>query len=41
MHGSYSYTNYLTKVCRKISGKTAMQWVREYTEADIQYLVAQ
>ena len=29
--------NYLTKVCRKISGKTAMQWVREYTEADIRY----
>ena len=27
--------NYLTKVCRKIRGKTAMQWVREYTEADI------
>ena len=29
--------NHLTKVCRKISGKTAMQWVREYTEADIRY----
>ena len=29
--------NYLTKVCRKISGKAAMQWVREYTEADIRY----
>lgn len=30
-------SNYLTRVCRKISGKTAMQWVREYTEADIRY----
>lgn len=29
--------NYLTKVCRALSGKTAMQWVREYTEADIRY----
>lgn len=29
--------NYLTKVCREVTGKTAMQWVREYTEADIRY----
>lgn len=29
--------NYLTKVCREVTGKTALQWVREYTEADIRY----
>lgn len=29
--------NYLTKICREITGKTALQWVREYTEADIRY----
>lgn len=29
--------NYLTKVCRDVTGKTALQWVREYTEADIRY----
>lgn len=29
--------NYLTKVCRKVTGKTALQWVREYTEADVRY----
>lgn len=29
--------NYLTKVCREVSGKTALQWIREYTEADISY----
>jgi AraC family transcriptional activator of pobA len=29
--------NYLTKVCRELTGKTALQWVREYTEADVRY----
>ncbi len=29
--------NYLTKVCRGVTGKTALQWIREYTEADIRY----
>lgn len=29
--------NYLTKVCREVTGKTALQWVREYTEADVRY----
>lgn len=29
--------NYLTKICREVTGKTAQQWVREYTEADIRY----
>lgn len=29
--------NYLTKVCRKLSDKTALQWIREYTEADIRH----
>ncbi len=29
--------NYLTKVCREVTGKTALRWVREYTEADIRY----
>lgn len=29
--------NYLTKVCREITGKTALQWIREYTEQDIRY----
>lgn len=29
--------NYLTKVCREVTGKTALQWIREYTEADIRY----
>lgn len=29
--------NYLTKICREVTGKTALQWVREYTEADIRY----
>lgn len=29
--------NYLTKVCRQVTGKTALQWIREYTEADIRY----
>lgn len=29
--------NYLTKICREITGKTVLQWVREYTEADIRY----
>lgn len=29
--------NYLTKVCRLVTGKTALQWIREYTEADIRY----
>lgn len=28
---------YLTKVCREITGKTALQWIREYTEADVRY----
>jgi len=29
--------NYLTKVCREVTGKTALAWIREYTEADIRY----
>ncbi len=29
--------NYLTKVCKEVTGKTALQWIREYTEADIRY----
>ena len=29
--------NYLTKICRELSGKTALEWIREYTEADIRY----
>lgn len=29
--------NYLTKVCKETTGKTALQWIREYTEADIRY----
>lgn len=29
--------NYLTKVCREVTGKTALQWIREHTEADIRY----
>ncbi|VFB13582.1 AraC family transcriptional regulator [Bacteroides heparinolyticus] len=29
--------NYLTKICREVTGKTALQWIREYTEADIRY----
>ena len=29
--------NYLTKVTREVSGKTALEWIREYTEADVRY----
>jgi len=29
--------NYLTKVCKEVTGKTALTWIREYTEADIRY----
>lgn len=29
--------NYLTKVCREVTDKTALQWIREYTEQDIRY----
>ena len=29
--------NDLTKVCREVTGKTALQWVREYTETGIRY----
>lgn len=29
--------NYLTKVCKEVTGKTAMMWIREYTESDIRY----
>ena len=29
--------NYLTKISREMSGKTALEWIREYTEADIRY----
>ena len=29
--------NYLTKVTREMSGKTALEWIREYTEADVRY----
>lgn len=29
--------NYLTKVCKEVTGKTALAWIREYTEADIRY----
>lgn len=29
--------NYLTKVCREVTGKTALQWIREYTEQDIRF----
>ncbi|WP_449032022.1 helix-turn-helix domain-containing protein [Prevotella histicola] len=28
---------YLTKVCKQMSGKTAMKWIREYTEQDVQH----
>lgn len=28
---------YLTKVCKDLSGKTAMKWIREYTEQDVRY----
>lgn len=28
---------YLTKVCKEMSGKTAMKWIREYTEHDVRY----
>lgn len=33
----YVSPNYLTKVCREVTGKTALRWVREYREADIRY----
>ena len=26
-----------TKVTREVSGKTALEWIREYTEADVRY----
>ena len=29
--------NYLTKVTREVSGKTALEWIREYTEAYVRY----
>lgn len=29
--------NYLTKVCKEMSAKTAMMWIREYTEQDVCY----
>lgn len=29
--------NYLTKVCKEMSAKTAMMWIREYTEQDVRY----
>lgn len=29
--------NYISRVCREVTGKTAPQWVREYTEADIRH----
>ena len=28
---------YLTKVCKELSGKTAMKWIRDYTEQDVSY----
>lgn len=28
---------YLTKVSKELSGKTAMKWIREYTEQDVRY----
>ena len=28
---------YLTKVCKQLSEKTAMKWIREYTEHDVRY----
>lgn len=28
---------YLTKVCKDLSGKTAIKWIREYTEQDVRY----
>lgn len=28
---------YLTKVCKEISGKTAIKWIREYTENDVRF----
>lgn len=32
-------TKYLTDICKKNSGKTAGQWIREYVLADITYLL--
>lgn len=29
--------NYLTRICKEVTGKTALQWIREHTEADIRY----
>jgi AraC family transcriptional activator of pobA len=28
---------YLTKICKEMSDKTTMQWIREYTEHDVRY----